>query len=277
MIRRPTQPPPIPATPDIPGVFHKNPKSCWSPCSNRPRRRSSASIAAGRIVLANRRAGEMFGYTREELLGARIEMLLPESKRAAHGRQRDDYFERPRARPMGIGLDLVRPAQGRHRIPRRSQPQLPWKPTTGVFGIAFVSDISERKRLEEQLLQAQKMEAVGRLAGGVAHDFNNLLTVIAGYNRMILDELSTARSAARLCRGDPQSGRPGGRADPSAAGLQPPPGHAAARDQPERGDRPDREDAAPPDRRGYRAACSSLDDECRQHQGRSGPDRAGAS
>src|SRR5215469_15213539 len=48
----------------------------------------------GRIVLANRRAEEMFGYAREELLGARIEILLPDSRRASHGRQRDDYFSR---------------------------------------------------------------------------------------------------------------------------------------------------------------------------------------
>src|ERR1039457_741196 len=143
----------------------------------------------GKIVLANRKAEEMFGYPREELLGSSIELLLPESRRSAHGREREEYFARPRVRPMGVGMDLA----GR----RRDGSEFPVEVSLshidtreGLFAIAFVSDISQRKRLEEQLVHAQKMEAMGRLAGGVAHDFNNMLTVIPGYNRMILDELS---------------------------------------------------------------------------------------
>jgi two-component system, cell cycle sensor histidine kinase and response regulator CckA len=142
----------------------------------------------GSIVLANRRAEELFGYGREELLGGPIEILLPESKRGAHVRQRSEYFSQPRPRPMGIGMEL----SGR----RKDGAEFPVEVSLshihtdlGPFAIAFLTDISQRKLLEEQLLHAQKMEAVGRLAGGVAHDFNNMLTVISGYNRMMLDSL----------------------------------------------------------------------------------------
>ena len=51
--------------------------------------------------------------------------------------------------------------------------------------LGVVIEITERKRLEEQFLQAQKMEAIGRLAGGVAHDFNNLMTIVSGYSSML--------------------------------------------------------------------------------------------
>jgi two-component system cell cycle sensor histidine kinase/response regulator CckA len=137
----------------------------------------------GNVTAWNRAAETMFGWTAAEAIG-RFFPPVPEGdrgftfenlRRIRHGECLSGV-ERRRRRKDGSPIDI-----SIWNAPQRDASGA----ITGV--ISVIADVTDRKRLEEQFRQSQKMEAVGRLAGGVAHDFNNLLTIINGYAQMALD------------------------------------------------------------------------------------------
>ena len=136
--------------------------------------------AKGVIVDANLWACRSLGYSQQELLGLSIEQVnasLTEAKREEIARVSQS------SEPSSL--------DAHHR--RKDGSMFPVEVRIGLLELkkqrlflALARDVTERKQLEEQYRQSQKMEAFGQLAGGVAHDFNNLLTVISGYTNLVL-------------------------------------------------------------------------------------------
>jgi PAS domain S-box-containing protein len=140
-------------------LFEEHPQPMWL--------MDSAGLT---ILEANAAAEALYGHTREQFRGMSLDAVLL-----------NEESDQP------IGTRRHRTANGRiidvemtqRRIDLDGHPLL----------MAVLTDVTARRLLEAQLRQAQKMESVGMLAGGVAHDFNNLLTIISGYSQLILNSL----------------------------------------------------------------------------------------
>jgi two-component system, cell cycle sensor histidine kinase and response regulator CckA len=154
---------------------------------------------AGRIALASRRVEAMFGHAPEALVGQPFAVLLPERHHGIYAEQVRQLTGASQRASVGVGQDLRALRKDGSEFPAEIT-MSPSRADEGLVIIAAVRDITDRRAIETQLRQAQKMEAVGQLTGGMAHDFNNLLAVVVGNLDLLEEELAAHPKARSLAQ-----------------------------------------------------------------------------
>jgi PAS domain S-box-containing protein len=153
--------------------------------------------AHGKVMMFNPACERLFKYTAEEIVGGNVKVLMPGSYRTEHDRYIRNFVDTGERKIIGIGREVVGQRKDGSTFPMDLSVGEARQDGESIF-VGIIHDLTDRKRTEEQLVQAQKMEIVGQLSGGIAHDFNNLLTVIVGNAEFLGEQLKPREDLRRL-------------------------------------------------------------------------------
>jgi PAS domain S-box-containing protein len=155
---------------------------------------------ASNILTFNKAAEDLFGYTAQEAIGENVLQLMPVSFRNKHSQSMGRYLKTGETHVIDVdgGVELEARRKNDSCFPiRLSIAELPKDVNGSRRFIGTCHDLTQFKQQEEQLRRSQKMDALGKLTGGIAHDYNNILGIILGYAEQIDEHQSDCDKVAK--------------------------------------------------------------------------------
>lgn len=155
----------------------------------------------GEILSLNSSTVKLFGYNEQELIGNNISLLMPKPTAVKHNSYIENYQKTKQAKIIGNGREVIALRKNSQEFPiRLTLAELSPDENGDIRYVGTCHDLTEIKQQQNTMQRIQKMDALGKLTGGISHDFNNILGVILGFSELLEQQLKQQPKLAKYCQ-----------------------------------------------------------------------------